>query len=390
MVLGHESSGTIVSVGSLVRTLRPGDPVAMEPGVPCRRCIRCKEGKYNLCPEMKFAATPPYHGTLARYYVLPEDFCCKLPEGVSLEEGALIEPLAVAVHITKQAGVRHGDSVVVFGAGPVGLLCCAVAREFGASKVIAVDIQVPRLEFAETFAATNSYVSQRVSAEENAKNLIQENNLGMGADVAIDASGVEPSVRTAIHVLRTGGAYVQGGMGKDEITFPIMAACTKELRVMGSFRYSSGDYKLAVELVAAGKIDVKRLISRQVKAGKGIKVLIGGSGESDGAVSPKDGIVAEAGVAAQVDGSAASVPVENGSIIKDKESVPEDDAPVGKESREPVVQEDAPVAKEGVQTVEDPAPVGKDSEPTVAKENGSVVQANGSTGQEDSGLIPVQ
>lgn len=263
----------------------------MEPGVPCRRCYRCKEGKYNLCAEMAFAATPPYDGTLAKYYVLPEDFCYKLPEGVSLEEGALIEPLAVAVHITRQASVRHGDKVVIFGAGPVGLLCGAVARNFGASQVIAVDIQKPRLEFAREFSATSTYESQRVSAEENAANLIRENDLGTGADVVMDASGAEPSVQAGIHVLRTGGTYVQGGMGKEEITFPITACCTKELAVKGSFRYSVGDYRLAIQLVADGKVDVKRLISRKVrfeeaeqafadvKAGKGIKVLIGGSGE---------------------------------------------------------------------------------------------------------------
>ena len=293
MVLGHESSGTVAAVGSSVRTLQPGDRVAMEPGTPCRRCMRCKDGKYNLCPEMAFAATPPYDGTLAKYYVLPEDFCYKLPAGMSLDEGALVEPLAVAVHITKQAGVRHGDNVVVFGAGPVGLLVCAVAQVFGAGKVIAVDIQKSRLEFARAFAGTATYVSQRVTAQENARNLIEQNDLGWGADVVIDASGAEPSVQTGIHVLKTGGTYVQGGMGKDDITFPIMAACTKELTVKGSFRYGSGDYKLAVELVAGRKVDVMKLVTSKVKfedaeqafveakAGKGIKILIGGSGEGE-------------------------------------------------------------------------------------------------------------
>lgn len=153
MVLGHESSGTVVSVGSSVTTLKEGDRVAMEPGICCRRCVRCKEGNYNLCLDMRFAATPPYDGTLAKYYVLPEDFCYKLPEHVSLQEGALMEPLAVAVHVTKQSRIRNGDSVVVFGAGPVGLLCCAVAKAFGAGKVVAVDIQKGRLEFASEFAA---------------------------------------------------------------------------------------------------------------------------------------------------------------------------------------------------------------------------------------------
>lgn len=237
---------------------------------------------------MKFAATPPYNGTLTGYYVVPEDFCYKLPAHVSLEEGALIEPLAVAVHITKQAVIVPGESVVVMGAGPVGLLCAAVAKAFGASKVIAVDIQQNRLDFAQEFAATGTWMPARVSAEENAAKLIAEMELGEGADVVIDASGAESSIQTSIHVLRTGGRYVQGGMGKSDINFPIMALCSKEITMKGSFRYGSGDYKLAVDLVAAGKIEVKKLISRKVgfgeaeeafkdvKAGKGIKILIGG------------------------------------------------------------------------------------------------------------------
>ncbi|KPI38910.1 putative D-xylulose A [Cyphellophora attinorum] len=260
MVLGHESSGTVIETGKEVTTLKVGDRVAMEPGIPCRRC----------------------------YYVLPEDFCYKLPENVSLQEGALMEPLAVAVHITKQSRIRNGDKVVVFGAGPVGLLCCAVAKSFGASKVVAVDIQQNRLDFAKEFAATGVFMPEKVSAQENAERMNKEQDLGLGADVAIDASGAEPSVATAIHVLRNGGSYVQGGMGKDEITFPIMAACTKELKISGSFRYSQGDYADALQLVASGKIDVKKLITREVefeeaqkafediRDGKGIKVLIGG------------------------------------------------------------------------------------------------------------------
>ncbi|KAL2798509.1 chaperonin 10-like protein [Aspergillus keveii] len=288
MVLGHESSGVVSKVGSSVTNLKVGDRVAMEPGIPCRRCEPCKAGKYNLCEQMAFAATPPYDGTLAKYYVLPEDFCYKLPESISLPEGALMEPLGVAVHIVRQASVTPGQTVVVFGAGPVGLLCCAVAKAFGATKIIAVDIQKPRLDFAKKFAATSIFEPSKVPATENAARIIAENNLGRGADVAIDASGVEPSVHTGIHVLRPGGTYVQGGMGRSEMNFPIMAACTKELNLKGSFRYGSGDYKLAVQLVASGQINVKELISgtvkfedaeqafKDVKSGKGIKTLIAG------------------------------------------------------------------------------------------------------------------
>ena len=288
MVLGHESSGIVTKVGKSVSTLKEGDRVALEPGVPCRRCSQCKTGHYNLCPEMAFASTPPFDGTLAKYYTLPEDLCYKLPESMTLEEGALVEPTSVAVHIVKQADVKSGNSVVVFGAGPVGLLCCAVAKAFGAEKVVSVDIVESRLEFANSFAATGTYMSRRVSAEENAEAIIKENGLGVGADVVIDASGAEPSQQAGIHVVREGGTYVQGGMGKNEVTFPIVAVCVKEVTVRGSFRYGSGDYELAVKLIGSGQIDVKRLISgkvgfgeaeeafKDVKGGKGIKILIEG------------------------------------------------------------------------------------------------------------------
>ena len=295
MVLGHESSGLVVRTGSAVTTLSPGDRVALEPGIPCRLCPPCKSGHYNLCPLMRFAATPPYDGTLAKYYVLPSDFCVKLPDNVTLDEGALIEPLAVAVHVViKQAKIKPGATVVVFGAGPVGLLCCAVARAMHARVVVAVDINPARLIFAEGYAATRVFNPitdgnpvDRTPAG-NAKKIKDILGLPNGVDVAIDASGAQPSIAAAIHVLRTGGTFVQAGMGREEITFPIVEMCCKELTVKGSFRYGVGDYKLAVELVAQGKVSVKELVTGRVpferaeeafkivKEGKGIKVLIDG------------------------------------------------------------------------------------------------------------------
>lgn len=291
MVLGHESSGTIVEVGSAVKSLKVGDRVALEPGYPCRHCESCLSGHYNLCPEMRFAATPPYDGTLTGFWSAPNDFCYKLPDGVSLQEGALIEPLAVAVHITRQAQIQPGQSVVVMGAGPVGLLCAAVARAYGASKVVSVDIVQAKLDFARTFGSTHTYMSKRVSAEENARSLREECGLPDGADAVIDASGAEPSIQASLHVVRVGGTYVQGGMGKADINFPIMAMCLKEVTARGSFRYGSGDYKLAVDLVASGKVDVKKLITqtvpfnqaeeafKKVKEGQVIKILIAGPNE---------------------------------------------------------------------------------------------------------------
>lgn len=291
MVLGHESAGVVAQVGDSVKSLKVGDRVAVEPGYPCRRCEHCLHGKYNLCVDMKFAATPPVHGTLTGFYPAPEDFCYKLPDHVSLQEGALVEPTAVGVHIVRQAKVQPGQSVVVMGAGPVGLLCAAVARAYGASTIVSVDIVPAKLEFAKGFASTHTYLSQRVSPQENADNIKKECGLPDGADVVIDASGAEPSIQASIHLLKVGGTYVQGGMGKADITFPIMAFAAKEAAAFGSFRYNSGDYKLAVELIASGKIDAKSLISgevafeqaeeafKKVAEGQVIKMLIAGPNE---------------------------------------------------------------------------------------------------------------
>jgi len=296
MVLGHESSGIITKVGRGVTSLKVGDNVALEPGIPCRYCVPCKAGKYNLCSEMKFAATPPCDGTLAKYYILPEDFCVPLPVNVSLEEGALVEPLSVSVHAMKQAAIKPGQSIVVFGVGPVGLLCCAAARAFGASKVIAVDINQSRLEFALKYAATGIFNPMTEGGKpptESADKIKELLGSIVGADVAVDASGAEQSIVTAIHVLRNGGTFVQVGMARQNIKFPIVIMCCKEITMKGSFRYGPGDYQLAVDFIASGRVSVKELITKRVKfyqaedafnlvlSGKETKVMIEGPSDDD-------------------------------------------------------------------------------------------------------------
>lgn len=300
MVLGHESAGTIVEIGPAVTSLKVGDRVALEPGYPCRRCAQCMSGKYNLCPEMVFPATPPYDGTLTGFWKAPDDFCYKLPETMTIQEGALCEPLAVAVHIARQVGIKPGDSVVVMGAGPIGLLCAGVAKAFGASIVTSVDIVESKLKFAKDFCATHTYLSQRVSARENAQNILDLIGLPGGADIVIEASGVESSIQASVYVVRNGGTYLQGGMGKADVNFPIMALCAKEVTAHGSFRYGAGDWKIAVDLVASKKVDVRRLISEivefkdaekafnKVKEGQVIKILIAGPNEKNIANSCKE------------------------------------------------------------------------------------------------------
>lgn len=293
MVLGHESAGEVVEIGAAVTTLKVGDKVAMEPGVPSRYSDEYKSGHYNLCPHMAFAATPPYDGTLARYYLLPEDYCFKLPDNVSLEEGALAEPLSVGVHVSRLGNVKPGDVVIVFGAGPVGLLTASCALAFGASKVISVDIVESRLEIAKTqLGIPYTFKPEKGDSYQDSAEKIWK-LLGEKPNVAIDASGAEASINTAIKVLKEGGTYVQAGMGKDIINFPIAEFCIKELKASGSFRYGYGDYKLAVEFIASGKVPVKKLITHRFKfkdaeeafktvmRGEAIKAIIDGPTDED-------------------------------------------------------------------------------------------------------------
>ncbi|KID70639.1 xylitol dehydrogenase, partial [Metarhizium hybridum] len=188
-----------------------------------------------------------------------------------------------------RAGLRV--PVVVMGAGPVGLLCAAVARAYGASKVVSVDIVPSKLDFARRFASTHTFLSRGGAPEDNARAIRELAGIPRGADAVIDASGAEPSIQTGLHAVRVGGTYVQGGMGKPDVNFPIMAMCLKEVTARGSFRYGPGDYELAVELVASGKVDVKQLVSevvpfdraeeafKKVKEGEVIKILIAGPNE---------------------------------------------------------------------------------------------------------------
>ncbi|KAH7046647.1 chaperonin 10-like protein [Macrophomina phaseolina] len=300
IVMGHEASGTVAAVGPSVTTLRPGDAVAIEPGYPCRRCGSCKSGRYNLCRAMRFAAAPggvasgvdkvATHGTLCKYFRIPDDFCYKLGGGVGLDEAVLVEPLAVAVHATRLADVRSGQRVVVMGSGTIGLLCAAVATAFGASRVVVVDILERKLEFARGFVdGVRTFAPREAeAAEDAAARLVAENGLGEGGDVVLEATGAEPCIQMGVHLLKMGGTFVQAGLGKSLLQFPMVRMSEKELTMKGCFRYGAGDFELALELIREGKVSVKPLISSEVpfeqateawertSRGEGIKNLIRG------------------------------------------------------------------------------------------------------------------
>ncbi|KAI8379676.1 uncharacterized protein BYT42DRAFT_336600 [Radiomyces spectabilis] len=277
MVLGHESAGVVAAVGDKVTHLKVGDRVALEPGVPCRVCDQCKHGRYNLCPEMIFAATPPYDGTLCNYYRHAADFCFKLPENVSLEEGALIEPLSVGVHAVRRGKVQAGDRVAIFGAGAVGLLAAAAAKAAGAGHVTIADIVASRLDFAKTYCTDSQVLLEKTDPNEPnidyskrmANKILESHEL---ADVVIDCSGAETSVQTAIYITRNGGSVVLVGMGAPVQSIPVSEIGIREVDIKGVFRYCN-TYPRAVKMIASGTIDVKPLITHSYKLEESVEAF---------------------------------------------------------------------------------------------------------------------
>lgn len=259
MMLGHESSGVVTKVGANVTHLKPGDRIAIEPGVPCRRCEFCKIGRYNLCADIEFLATPPYDGDLARFHTHDASFCYKIPDNVSFDEAAMLEPLSVAVHACRRAGVTIGHQVFVCGAGPIGLLCMLTARAMGASSICVSDISENRLEVAKKLGASSTLC---VKAALNSKELAEkvEELLGDKPDVSVECSGAESSIQSAIYATKSGGVLVLVGLGKPEVNLPIVDAAIREVDIRGVFRYANC-YPVALSMIASGSVDVKPLIT---------------------------------------------------------------------------------------------------------------------------------
>ncbi|WWD03026.1 hypothetical protein V865_001070 [Kwoniella europaea PYCC6329] len=293
-VLGHEASGIVVQVGEEVRGLKVGDRVALEPGEGCGRCGDCKKGAYNHCDSMRFAAADGLDGTLQGLYKLPADLCYKLPDNLSLEEGALMEPLAVAVNaVINIANLPHAANVVVFGAGPVGLLTMSAAKALGARRIVAIDVQQQRLDFAKSYVASDIFVASRMEKGESKEVYSQRHaedikrSLGItdrgieSVDVVIDCSAAEVCMQTGMWLLRRKGTYVQVGCGPLYVNLPMRVIADREITVKGCFRYGPGVYPMAIDLVSRGLIDLKPLITHKygwedavkafetTKAGKG-------------------------------------------------------------------------------------------------------------------------
>ncbi|WP_324760765.1 NAD(P)-dependent alcohol dehydrogenase [Haloarcula montana] len=256
LVLGHESAGEVVETGENVTGLDVGDRVALEPGVPCRRCPHCKRGEYHLCEDVTFMATPPHDGAFTEYVAWPADFAYKLPDSVSTAEGALCEPLSVGIHACRRGNVGTGDTVLVTGAGPIGLMVMEAARAAGATDIVVTDVVAEKLAVAEERGADLTIDVTETDIE----TAVDEYTDGVGADVVVEASGADSSIQSTVDTVRRGGTVVLVGLA-DEATVPldVLALIDNEIDVRGSFRYKN-TYDAAVELLADGVVDVEGII----------------------------------------------------------------------------------------------------------------------------------
>jgi L-iditol 2-dehydrogenase len=250
LVLGHEVSGVIAAVGPEVPADRIGTRVAVEPGTACRACAQCKAGRYNLCPDMRFFATPPVDGALAEYVAVRSDLAFDLPESVTDDAAALLEPLSVGVWANRKAGTTAGSSVLIAGAGPIGLVTAQVARASGATTIVVTDLAEDRLAVARRNGATATALATAAGAAD------QE------FDAFIDCSGAPSAINVGFRALRPAGIAVLVGMGPAELTLPFGLLQQRELTVTGTFRYAN-TWPTAIALAASGAVDVDSLVTNR-------------------------------------------------------------------------------------------------------------------------------
>lgn len=274
MVLGHEGSGVVTEVGKNVKNLKVGDRVCMEPGVPGPNSRATQIGLYNLDPQLRFWATPPPpyatdlhddpawcagHGCLRPSVVHPASFTFKLPDNVSLEEGAMVEPLAVGMQAATKAQIKPGDNAIVIGAGPIGNLTALAALAGGCAKVWIADVVGAKLAVAESLVDGGKIVGVDVTKQDLASTVMDATD-GWGADLVFECSGNARAASGAVNMLRPGGGMVLVGCGPEPLPLDIATLQVKELRVTGIFRYANV-YPQAINLMGTGSIDVKPIIT---------------------------------------------------------------------------------------------------------------------------------
>ncbi|XP_032870808.1 sorbitol dehydrogenase-like isoform X2 [Amblyraja radiata] len=283
VTLGHEFSGTVVKVGSGVQHLKAGDRVAIEPGVPRDNDEFVRNGRYNLSPTCFASGLPPDHGGMCQYYVHDASYCFKIPDSLSFEEGALVEPLSVAIHACRRAEVKIGCKIFICGAGTIGFMNLLVAKAMGAAQVVICDLSSDRLKMAKEMGADYTLKVEKETAVEMAQKV--KVALGSMPDITIECTGAEICMQAGIYATRSGGVLALVGLGHEFANIPILHALLREVDIRGVFKYCN-TWPVAIDMLAAKMIDVKPLVTHRfalkdalkafetTKKGLGIKVML--------------------------------------------------------------------------------------------------------------------
>ncbi len=278
MILGHEASGTVIEVGKNVSNLAVGDRVCMEPGIPDFKSRSTLIGAYNLDPALTFWATPPVHGCLRETVIHPASLTFKLPDHMSFEEGAMVEPLAIGMQASVKAEIKPGDIALVTGAGTIGLMSALSLLAGGCSQVVITDISEKKLKIAGAFEGL-------IPVNSNEKNLSEIKNEftdNWGFDVVVEASGSKSLYPSVIRVCAPLGRFVMVGIPSEAVPIDVSDAQVREVEIRAVNRYCNV-YNRAINLIASGKIDVKKMIGKTFSLDEAIQayeyVSSGGEGE---------------------------------------------------------------------------------------------------------------
>ena len=259
IVLGHEFSGVVWDTGSRVSTLKKGDRVTVEPNLTCGKCYNCRHGRYNICTNLRVIGCVGYDGALAEYIAIPEEKTIKIPDTLSFEEAALIEPVAVAIHAVRISGQKIGDRVLILGAGTIGLFVMQAARLTGAKQVLITDLLDYRLELAKNLGADN-IINARLK---DPVKFIHQSYGKEGIDLIYECVGLEKTISQAIEVARKGTRVIIVGVPAGKINTNLAYVQDRELELVGSLMYTRKDFLTAIELIQKEKIKVKPLISHK-------------------------------------------------------------------------------------------------------------------------------
>ncbi len=263
MVLGHEAAGVVDAVGPGITHVAPGDAVAVNPSLPCGACAQCLAGRALHCEEMRFLGSamrnPHVHGAFRRLMTTEAVRAVPLPPGLGVERAAFAEPLSVCLHAASQAGALLGARVLVTGAGPIGVLCAAVARLGGARQVVATDLHAAPLAIARAMGADTTH------ALSDTPDALTPYAAGKGHfDVAFECSGSGSALLGALAAMRPGGTIVQVGIGGDA-AIPLGALVAREVRLVGTFRFHA-EFAHAIEVLSSGRLDPAPMLTEVVPA----------------------------------------------------------------------------------------------------------------------------